>query len=91
MYFLPEILSLQWPPDEFSQCLSAPYTAYLGKNSVVIEINSKMLIVSSGDRILPWMKNYISTQTKVLSLGQENRENISETHIKSMKDIANTS
>lgn len=53
----------------FLKCLSASYTAHLGKNSVVIEINSKMLIVSSGDRILPWMKNYISTQTKDLSLG----------------------
>lgn len=50
-----------------------------------------MLISKSGRRILPWMKNCIPRQTKVLSLGIENRENISETHIQAMEDITNTS
>jgi len=40
-----------------------------------------MLMASKGDRILPWIKNCIPRQTKVLPLGQENRKKISETHI----------
>lgn len=53
-----------------------------------MEINSKMLIASNGDRNLPCMKICILRKIQALSLGQQSRENISATHIKAMKDIA---
>lgn len=56
-----------------------------------MEINSKMLIASSGDRILPWMENCIQGRFKSCLWDKKRGKTISEAHSKALKDMANTS